>query len=51
MNTIELKASWNIFKGRLKQKYAQLAGDDRKYIEGKEDELIGRIQKRTGARK
>jgi uncharacterized protein YjbJ (UPF0337 family) len=35
-------------KGKLKQKYAQLTDDDLNYVEGKEDELLGRLQKRTG---
>jgi len=51
MNTLQLKGSWNITKGKLKQKYAQLTDDDLRYVEGKEDELIGRIQKRTGRNK
>jgi uncharacterized protein YjbJ (UPF0337 family) len=48
MNTLNAKGSWNIAKGKLKQKFAQLTDDDLQFIEGKEDELIGRIQKRTG---
>lgn len=32
----------------MKQKFAQLTDDDLQFIEGKEDELLGRIQKRTG---
>ena len=51
MNTLQLKGNWNIVKGKLKQKYASLTDDDLQYIEGKEDELIGRIQKRTGKTK
>jgi len=51
MNTLELKGNWNIIKGKLKQKYANLTDDDLKYIEGKENELIGRIQKRTNKTK
>ncbi|HEY1717884.1 MAG TPA: CsbD family protein [Verrucomicrobiae bacterium] len=47
MSTFAVKGNWNIAKGRLKQKFAQLANDDLQFIEGKEDELIGRIQKRT----
>ncbi len=35
-------------KGMLKQKYAQLTDDDLKYVEGKDDELIGRLQKKLG---
>ena len=48
MNAQQLKGNWNIAKGKLKQKFAQLADDDLQFAEGKEDELIGRIQKRTG---
>ena len=48
MNTLEMKGNWNIVKGKLKQKWAKLTDDDLQYAEGKEDELIGRIQRRTG---
>ena len=48
MNTLELKGDWNIVKGKLKQKYAQLTDDDLKFAKGQEEELLGRIQKRTG---
>jgi uncharacterized protein YjbJ (UPF0337 family) len=47
MNALSAKGTWNIVKGKLKQKFAQLAEDDMQFMEGKEDELIGRIQKRT----
>ncbi|MEI6534478.1 MAG: CsbD family protein [Verrucomicrobiaceae bacterium] len=49
MNTLEIKGDWNIIKGNLKQKWAKLTDDDLQYIDGKKDELLGRIQKRTGA--
>ena len=45
---LQLKGSWNEVKGKLKQKYADLTDDDLLYEEGKEDELLGRIQRRTG---
>lgn len=50
MTTIELeiKGDWNIVKGKLKQKWAQLTDDDLQFAEGKQDEIIGHIQKRTG---
>jgi uncharacterized protein YjbJ (UPF0337 family) len=51
MNKIETKGNWNIAKGKLKQKWAKLTDNDLTYVEGKEDELIGRIQKRTGERR
>ncbi|CAN5431969.1 hypothetical protein BH23BAC3_BH23BAC3_13120 [soil metagenome] len=37
-----------MIKGKLKQKYADLTDDDLKYADGKEDELLGRLQKKTG---
>jgi uncharacterized protein YjbJ (UPF0337 family) len=49
MNTLEIKSDWNITKGKLKQKWAKLTDDDLRYVDGKQDELLGRIQKRTGA--
>ena len=48
MSTLVTKGNWNIAKGRLKQKFARLTHDDLQFIEGMEDELVGRIQKRTG---
>ena len=51
MTKLEIKGKWNEIKGRLKQKYAQLTDDDLAFEEGKEDELLGRIQQRTGEAK
>lgn len=48
MNKTEAHGDWNIVKGKLKQKWAKLTDDDLRYEEGKDQELIGRIQKRTG---
>ncbi|MEZ5405551.1 MAG: CsbD family protein [Verrucomicrobiia bacterium] len=48
MNKTSLKGNWNVIKGKLKQKYAQLADEDLVYVEGKEDELIGNIQRKLG---
>jgi uncharacterized protein YjbJ (UPF0337 family) len=48
MNTLEIKGDWNIAKGKLRQKWAKLTDDDLQYVRGKEEELVGRIQKRTG---
>jgi uncharacterized protein YjbJ (UPF0337 family) len=48
MNKLQIKGEWNQVKGKLKQKYAGLTDDDLTYIEGKENELLGRIQKRLG---
>jgi len=48
MDSLELKGNWNILKGRLKKSFADLTDDDLTYEEGREDELWGRIQKKTG---
>ena len=51
MTKLEMKGTWNETKGRLKQKYAGLTDDDLLFEEGKEDELLGRLQKKVGATK
>ena len=51
MTTLQLKGNWNEIKGKLKQKYAQLTDDDLTFAEGKEDELLGRLQQRLGKSK
>ncbi len=48
MTTLEIKGDWNITKGKLKQKWSKLTDSDLEYTEGKQEELLGRIQKRTG---
>jgi uncharacterized protein YjbJ (UPF0337 family) len=45
---LQMKGTWNEVKGKLKQKYGQLTDDDLTFAEGKEDELLGRLQKRLG---
>lgn len=53
MNSQEfkLRGNWNELKGKIKQQYADLTDDDLKYEEGKDDELVGRIQKKIGKTK
>jgi len=48
---LQMKGSWNEIKGKLKQKYGQLTYDDLTFADGKEDELLGRLQKRLGRTK
>lgn len=47
-SNLKLKGNWNILKGNLKEKYGELTDDDLTYLEGQEDQLLGRIQKKTG---
>ena len=51
MDNLIVKGTWNTLKGKLKQAYGNLTDDDLKYDEGKEDELLGRLQKKTGKTK
>jgi len=47
----KIKGNWNEMKGKLKRQFATLSGNDLMYVEGKEDELHGRLQKRLGKTK
>jgi len=38
-------------KGKLKQKYGQLTDNDLTFAEGKDDELLGRLQQKLGQSK
>jgi uncharacterized protein YjbJ (UPF0337 family) len=51
MEKLTWKGRWNELKGVVKQKYADLTDDDLLYVEGKEDELLGRLQKKLGKSK
>ncbi|MFL5754197.1 MAG: CsbD family protein [Bacteroidia bacterium] len=48
---LKLKGNWNELKGKIKQQYGQLTDEDLAYEEGKDDELVGRIQKKIGKTK
>ena len=44
MDDLRFKGKWNQLKGKVKQQWGNLTDDDLTYVEGKEDELYGRIQ-------
>lgn len=48
MNKSIISGNWEQLKGKLKMKYANLTDNDLLYVEGKEDETLGRIQKKLG---
>ncbi|HQS24760.1 MAG: general stress protein CsbD [Sphingobacteriia bacterium 24-36-13] len=50
-NTTELLGNWKELKGKLKQKYAMLTDDDMLLVEGKQEELMGRLQSKLGKSK
>lgn len=50
-NLTELKGNWNETKGKLKQQFAMLTDDDLLLAEGKQDEMLGRLQAKLGKTK
>ena len=48
MDKLEIKGKWNEIKGKVKQAYADLTDDDLKHEEGQDDELLGKLQQKTG---
>lgn len=46
--TLKIKGDWNIAKGRLRQKYATLTDDILQYVEGRENELVQKIEVASG---
>lgn len=50
-NITELKGNWNEIKGKLKQKFSMLTDNDLLLVEGKQDEMSGRLQVRLGKTK
>ncbi len=51
MNSTEIKGRWGEIKGKLKQQFATLTDNDLMYEEGKEEELLSRLQKKLGRSK
>ena len=41
---LKVQGCWNVAKGRWKQTLARMADDQQQFMEGKRDELVGRIQ-------
>lgn len=48
MDKLKWKGRWNEIKGKVKKEYADLTDNDLKYEEGQEEEMLGRLQKKTG---
>jgi uncharacterized protein YjbJ (UPF0337 family) len=48
MDKLQIKGGWNEMKGKIKQAYGDLTDDDLAYEEGKDDELLGKLQQKTG---
>jgi len=48
MSDLKLRGGWNELKGKIKQAYGDLTDDDLVREEGKDDELLGKLQQKTG---
>ena len=48
MSWDQIEAKWDQFKGDVKSKWAKLTDDDLTEINGRRDQLEGRLQKRYG---
>jgi uncharacterized protein YjbJ (UPF0337 family) len=48
MDKLEIKGGWNELKGKIKQAYGDLTDDDLTHEEGQDDELLGKLQQKTG---
>ena len=50
-NLTELKGNWKEIKGKLKQKFGMLTDSDLLFAEGKQDEMLSRLQTKLGRTK
>jgi uncharacterized protein YjbJ (UPF0337 family) len=48
MNTDQMKGNWKQLVGKAKEKWGKLTDNDWQVVEGKRDQLVGRIQERYG---
>ena len=51
MNWDQIAGQWKQFKGKAKEKWGKLTDDEIDVIEGKRDQLVGKIQQRYGIAK
>ena len=49
MDWNRFEAQWGQYQAKVKQHFDKLTDDDLTFVEGKEDELVGRIQKISAA--
>jgi uncharacterized protein YjbJ (UPF0337 family) len=51
MNWDRVEGNWKQFSGKVKEKWGKLTEDDITVINGKQEQLVGRIQERYGCAK
>jgi uncharacterized protein YjbJ (UPF0337 family) len=48
MNSDQMKGNWKQLVGKAKEKWGRLTSDDWQVVEGKRDQIVGKIQERYG---
>jgi uncharacterized protein YjbJ (UPF0337 family) len=48
MNTDQIQGNWKQLRGRIKEQWGKLTDDDLSVINGRKDQLIGKLQERYG---
>lgn len=51
MNWDQIKGNWKQFVGQVKERWGKLTDDDLTVVEGRRDQLAGRLQERYGYHK
>jgi uncharacterized protein YjbJ (UPF0337 family) len=51
MNWDQLEGKWKQYKGQAKEKWGKLTDDDLDVVDGRRQQLVGRIQERYGIAK
>jgi uncharacterized protein YjbJ (UPF0337 family) len=51
MNDDRAQGNWKQFKGKVKEQWGKLTDDDLDVVDGKRDQLAGKIQERHGLAK
>lgn len=48
MNWDQIRGNWKMFRGAAKVRWGELTDDDMTVIEGRRDQLVGKLQERYG---
>lgn len=48
MDRLEMEGKWNRVKGAVRQKYGEWFDDDKAFAEGKFEEMLGKMQEKSG---
>ena len=51
INEHQLRGNWMQFKGKMKERWGKLTDDDLDIIEGRQEQLIGKLEQRYGIAK